>query len=48
LLATFYGEEWGSIKNNCEEYHALETDGSLKDFEKLLAYINELLSKIDS
>jgi hypothetical protein len=26
----------------------LETDGNLKDFEKLLAYINELLSKIDS
>jgi hypothetical protein len=48
LLAAFYGEEWDSIKNNCEEYHALETDGNLKDFEKLLAYINELLSKIDS
>ena len=48
LLAAFYGEEWDSIKNNCEEYHALETDGNLKDFEKLLAYINELLSEIDS
>ena len=48
LLATFYGEEWNSIKNNCEEYHALETGGNLKDFEKLLSYINELLSEIGS
>ena len=48
LLAAFYGEEWDSIKNNCEEYHALEADGNLKNFEKLLAYINELLSEIDS
>ncbi len=48
LLAAFYGEEWDTIKNNCEEYHALETDGNLKDFEKLLTYINELLSEIDS
>ena len=48
LLASYYGEEWDSLKNNCEGYHALQTDGNLKDFEKLLAYINELLSEIDS
>ena len=48
LLATYYGEEWDSIKKNCEEYHALEKDGNLKNFEKLLSYINELLSEIDS
>ena len=48
LLASFYGEEWDSIKNNCEEYHALEADGNLKNFEKLFDYINELLSEFKS
>ena len=48
LLASYYGEEWDSLKNNCEEYHTLQTDGNLKDFEKLLAYVNKLLSEIES
>ena len=48
LLATHYGEEWNSLKNNCEEYQALVVGDILEDFEKLLFYINNLLSSIGS
>ena len=44
LLATYYGKEWDSLKNNCEEYQSLETGDILGDFDKLLSYINGLLS----
>ena len=48
LLASYYGKEWDNIKNYSEEYNALQADGNINDFEKLLAYINNLLSVIDS
>ena len=48
LLATYYGEEWDSLKNNCEEYQALVVGDILEDFDKLLTYINDLLSGIGS
>ena len=48
LLATYYGEEWDSLKNNCEEYQALVVGDILEDFDKLLSYINDLLSSIGS
>ena len=46
LLATYYGDEWHSLKNNCEEYQALGTGETLEDFDKLLSYINDLLSNM--
>ena len=48
LLATYYGEEWDSLKNNCEEYQALVVGDILEDFDKLLSYISDLLSGIGS
>ena len=48
LLATYYGEEWDSLKNNCEEYQALVVGDILEDYDKLLTYINDLLSGIGS
>ena len=48
LLASYYGKEWDNLKNHSEEYNALQADGNINDFEKLLAYINNLLSVIDS
>jgi len=48
LLASYYGKEWDNLKNHSEEYNALQADGNINDFEKLLAYINNLMSVIDS
>ena len=48
LIATYYEEEWDSLKNNCEEYQALVVGNILEDFDKLLSYISELLSGIGS
>ena len=48
LLASYFGEEWDNLKNNCEEYQTLVADGNLKDFEKLLTYIKKLLIDIES
>ena len=48
LLASYYGKEWDNLKIHSEEYNALQSDGNINDFEKLLAYINNLMSVIDS
>jgi len=46
LLATYFGKEWESVRDHCEEYQSLKNDEDLDDFEKLLSYINSLLDEV--
>ena len=46
LLATYFGQEWINIKNNCEEYQSLKTSEDIADFNKLHSYINSLLEEV--